>query len=60
MKSNIWKRNLAVLMAFGVVSGTGIPGTWMMPVTAKAESKITLSNPRIEKDEDMEAGQNVT
>ena len=60
MKSNIWKRNLAVLMAFGVVSGTGVPGIWMMPVTAKAESKITLSNPRIEKDEDMEAGQNVT
>lgn len=60
MKLNLWKRKLAVLMAFGVLSGTGVPGTWMMPVTAKAENKITLSNPRIEKDEDMEAGQNVT
>ena len=60
MRSKMWKRNLAVLTAFGMVSGAGMPGTWMKPVTANAESGITLSNPRIEKDEDMEAGQNVT
>ncbi len=60
MKSNMWKRNRAVLMAFGMVSGAGILGTWMMPVTAKAESGITLSNPRIEKDEDIETRQKVT
>ena len=38
MRSKMWKRNLAVLTALGMVSGAGMPGTWMKPVTANAES----------------------